>query len=171
MTHLMSRRRLRMTVAGAATMLVSLVLASGAMADPSSSGGMFVIGDQSSLTTGSEVTFWGAQWWQDNPLSTGFAPAAFKGYADTATPNCGQTWTTRPGNSSDPPATLSGTIPVIVSSQITKTGPVISGNTIAIVLVSVDPGYAGDPGHPGTGTIVGVMCPASGGSSGGPPVS
>ena len=58
-------------------------------------------------------TFWGAQWWKDNPLSTGSAPASFKGYADNAA-TCGQTWTTRPGNSSDPPASLSATINVIV---------------------------------------------------------
>jgi hypothetical protein len=40
---------------------------------------------------------------------------------------------------------------VIVSSQISKTGPVISGDATAVALVQVEPGYAGDPGHPGTG--------------------
>ena len=47
---------------------------------------------------------------------------------------------------------------MVVSSTITKSGPVISGDTTEVVLVQVDPGYAGDPGHPGTGTIVGVVC-------------
>ena len=54
-------------------------------------------------------------------------------------------------------------IPVIVSSRITKTGPVISGDTTEVALVQVDPGYAGDPGHPGTGTVVGFACGGPGG--------
>ena len=119
--------------------------------------GSFVISDQTAAA-GTEVTFWGAQWWQDDPLSTGLAPAAFKGYADTATATCGQDWTTDPGNSSDPPPTLSGLVPMVVSSTITKSGPVISGDTTKVVLVQVDPGYEGDPGHPGTGTVVEVLC-------------
>jgi hypothetical protein len=43
-----------------------------------------------------------------------------QGLADTATTTCGETWTTDPGNSSDPPVSVSGTVPVAVSSQITK---------------------------------------------------
>ena len=156
MSHQMAGRGRRLTVAAAAATLASLVLATGAMAQESSTGGSFVIGDQN-VAIGSPVTFWGAQWWKDNPLSTGLAPAAFKGFADTATATCGQTWTTDPGNSSHPPATLDGTVRVVVSSQITKTGPVISGDTTEVVLVQVDPGYAGDPGHPGTGTVVGTI--------------
>ena len=46
----------------------------------------------------------------------------------------------------------------IVSSQITQTGSVISGDTTMVVDVAVDPGYAGNPGHPGTGIVVGVEC-------------
>jgi hypothetical protein len=80
-----------------------------------------------------------------------------------ATPISGQDWTTDPGNSSHPPATVDGVIPAIVSSQISKDGPVISGNTIAVALVQVDPGYAGNPGHPGTGTVVGFKCGGPGG--------
>jgi hypothetical protein len=112
---------------------------------------------------GSQVTFWGAQWWKDNPLSTGSAPASFKGFAVDATPTCGQDWTTDPGNSSHPPATVDGVIPVIVSSQISKSGPVISGDTTEVALVLVDPGYAGDPGHPGTGSVIGFLCGDPGG--------
>ena len=63
-----------------------------------------------------------------------------------------------PGDSSDPPPSLSGTVPMVVSSTITKSGPVISGDTTEVVLVQVDLGYAGDPGHPGTGTLVGFVC-------------
>jgi hypothetical protein len=43
---------------------------------------------------------------------------------------------------------------VIVSSHITKRGPVISGDIVHIVLVRTNPGYGPNPGHPGTGTIV-----------------
>ena len=43
-----------------------------------------------------------------------------QGLADTATTTRGETWTTDPGNSSDPPVSVSRTVPVAVSSQITK---------------------------------------------------
>src|SRR5947209_19534883 len=155
MKHLKSTRAARFALAGAAAAVGSLALASSAMAD-----GAFVIGDQNAAV-GSHVTFWGAQWWKDNGLSAGDAPAAFKGYADTAAPVCGQSWTTRPGNSSDPPATVDGVIPVVVASTITKSGPVISGDAPKVVLVSVDPGYGPDPGHPGTGTVISQQCPGN----------
>lgn len=74
-----------------------------------------------------------------------------------------QDWTTDPGNSSHPPATVDPVIPVIVSSQITKDGPVISGDVTEVALVQVAPGYAGDPGHPGTGTVIGFACGGPGG--------
>ena len=153
----------RMAAAGAVAAAASLALAGSALADAPSNPGTFVIGDQNVLV-GSQVTFWGAQWWKDNPLSTGLAPASFKGFAVDATPTCGQNWTTDPGNSSHPPATVDGMIPVIVSSQITKSGPVISGDATEVALVQVDPGYAGDPGHPGTGTVIGFLCGGGGGS-------
>ena len=146
----------RLTLAACSAAVVSLGLAGGAMADQPSGVGSFVISDQNAAV-GSQVTFWGAQWWKQNPLSTGLAPASFKGFADTATATCGETWTTDPGDSSDPPANASGTVPVVVSSQITKNGPVISGDTTEVVLVQVDPGYAPDPGHAGTGTVVGIV--------------
>jgi hypothetical protein len=151
----------RMAAAGAVAAVASLALAGGALADAPSNPGTFVIGDQN-VQVGSQVTFWGAQWWKDNPLSTGLAPASFKGFAVDATPTCGQNWTTDPGNSSHPPATVDGLIPVIVSSQITQNGPVISGDATEVVLVQVDPGYAGDPGHPGTGTVMGFLCGGGG---------
>jgi hypothetical protein len=47
---------------------------------------------------------------------------------------------------------------VIVSSQITKQGAVISGDIVHIVLVKTDPGYGPNPGHPGTGTIISQLC-------------
>jgi hypothetical protein len=123
-----------------------------------SSGG-FVIGDNDSAN-GTAVMFWGAQWAKDNSLSGGSAPSSFKGFEDsTAAPECGTTWTTSPGNSASPPAgPLPAYIGVIASSTITKSGSTISGDTQHIVVVATDPGYAPDPGHPGTGTVVAQVC-------------
>jgi hypothetical protein len=48
---------------------------------------------------------------------------------------------------------------VIVSSSISKLGPNISGDVKQIIVVTTDPGYADNPGHPGTGTVVATFCP------------
>ena len=160
MTHSIGGRLRRLAAAGAAAAVASLALAGGALADPPSNTGPFVIGDQNAAI-GSQVTFWGAQWWKDNALSGGPAPAAFKGFVDDPTVTCGEDWNTDPGNSSHPPATIGPVVPAIVSSHITQTGSVISGDTTEVVLVQVDPGYAGNPGHPGhpgTGTVIGILC-------------
>lgn len=170
----------RLALAVAATAAASLATAAGAAADTPAGAGAFVLGDQNAVV-GNTVTFWGAQWWKDNSLSGGSAPAAFKGYADTAAPACGQTWTTRPGNSSDPPAGVQpnpdayGWVPMVVSTRITKSGPVISGDTAELAWVLPNPGYADDPGHAGTGKVMALSCsdPAAapsgnGGSGGGP---
>lgn len=127
--------------------------------------GSFVIGDQNA-SVGTSVTFWGAQWWKLNSLSGGSAPAAFKGYANTpeGAPACGTPWSTDPGNSSEPPAgPLPEFIEAIVSSEVTKAGRIISGDTLEVVLIQTEPGYAPDPGHAGTGTVVAVVCPSGGG--------
>jgi hypothetical protein len=154
------RRAVRLGLAVAAAALVSLSLAGAALAAPPSSSlaqGQFVIGDLSAQL-GAHVTFWGAQWWQDNALSGGDAPASFKGYADVVDPACVNPWTTRPGNSSFPPATLGDdVIPVLVASHVEKSGPVISGDATELAMVTVDPGYGPNPGHPGTGTVVGFF--------------
>jgi hypothetical protein len=163
MTYSIGGRIRRLAVAGAAAAVAALALAGGALADAPANSGPFVIGDQN-VAVGNQVYFWGAQWWQKNPLSTGLAPAAFKGFVDdNATATCGQDWTTDPGNSSHPPATLGDAVQAIVSSHITQTGSVISGDSTEVVEVQVDPGYAGNPGHPGTGTVVRIVC---GGDSG-----
>jgi hypothetical protein len=121
-------------------------------------GGAFVIGDLEDVS-GAGVYWWGAQWWKNDRLSTGLAPAAFKGLEiGNASPWCGQTWTTRPGNSPHPPKTVPGMMAVIVASHITKQGPVISGDIVHIVMVRTNPGYGPNPGHPGTGTIVRQLC-------------
>jgi hypothetical protein len=122
------------------------------------SGGAFVIGDLENAS-GALVYWWGAQWWKKDHLSSGLAPASFKGYEiGNASPWCGQTWTTRPGNSPHPPSAVPGMMAVIVTSHVTKRGPVISGDIVHIVLVSTNAGYGPNPGHPGTGRIIATLC-------------
>jgi hypothetical protein len=47
---------------------------------------------------------------------------------------------------------------ILVSSMVTKSGSKISGDDRSIVVIKTDPGYAPNPGHAGTGTIVAVFC-------------
>jgi hypothetical protein len=119
----------------------------------------FAIGDGNSAV-GTDVTFWGAQWWKLNTLSGGAAPASFKGFAlEPSTPSCGTNWTTGPGNSPPPPAgPLPSFIGVIVASSISQSGSQISGDTVQMVVVETNPGYSGNPGHAGTGTVVAQIC-------------
>jgi hypothetical protein len=126
-------------------------------------GGMFVVGDLTvgpiSSSIGESLLFWGAQWWKNNSLSGGTGPAAFKGFEDSpAMPSCGVDWTSRPGNSTPPPSSIPAYMAIIVSSHVSTSGPSIGGDTRHIVIVKTDPGYQGNPGHAGTGTIVGVVC-------------
>jgi hypothetical protein len=126
----------------------------------STAGGSFVIGDDDAAI-GTPVTFWGAQWSKQNSLSGGAAPAAFKGFADApaSPPACGTSWSTSPGNSSGPPrGPLPEFIAVIVSSHITKSGATISGDTPEVVVVKTGSGYAPNPGHAGTGSVVARIC-------------
>lgn len=121
-------------------------------------GGSFVRGDRDA---DDGVMFWGAQWAKSNPLSRGSAPDAFKGFAGTVTTpaQCNSGWTTRPGNSTPPP---SGPLPaymaVVVASSITKSGSTISGDVKKIVIVKTNGGYDSNPGHAGTGVVVGTVC-------------
>jgi hypothetical protein len=123
--------------------------------------GAFVLGDATVNAHPSTVTYWGAQWAGQNSLSGGGAPASFKGFADdpgSTPPSCGATWTTSPGNSSSPVASVPAYMGTVVSSSITKHGSSIGGVTTKIVVVVTDPGYAANPGHAGTGTIVATYC-------------
>ncbi len=128
--------------------------------------GAFVLGDGTFAGAGSgTVTWWGAQWSALNVLTGGAAPSAFKGFAGTVslptgTPplGCGGPWTTRPGNSTPPVGTVPSYMGVIVASSIAKPDSTIAGNSVSIVVVRTDPGYAPNPGHPGTGTIVAKYC-------------
>lgn len=123
-------------------------------------GGNFVIGDVNA-TDGRSVTFWGSNWAKVNSLSGGPALKAFKGFATTpaSPPACGTSWSVNIAVTiTPPPAPLPAYIAVIVSSKITKTGSVISGNTLHIVIIKTSPGYQPDPAFPGTGTIVNHLC-------------
>jgi hypothetical protein len=129
--------------------------------------GAFVLGDDSvaAALPGASLTWWAADWSTQNSLSGGFAPPAFKGFAatvplPTSTPPaaCAGPWTTGPGNSSAPPASVPSYMGVLVSSLVTKSGATISGDTVKIVVVRTEPGYASDPGHRGVGTIVATYC-------------
>ena len=95
-------------------------------------------------------------------MTGGHAPSSMKGFAEfgdvPATPNCGSSFTTDPGNSTPPPATVPDFMAVIVSSHVTQNGSGISGDIKHIVIVKSNPGYAPDPGHPGTGTVLGYLC-------------
>jgi hypothetical protein len=46
---------------------------------------------------------------------------------------------------------------VLVSSAVRQNGAVISGDAAHWVVVRTDPGYAADPGHPGTGIVVAAV--------------
>ena len=122
-------------------------------------GGSFVIGDEESAT-GTKVTFWGSRWWKLNPLSSGNAPASFKGFAkNPSVPSCGIDWSTGPGNSAKPPkGPLPALMAVIVTSKTSKSGAQISGDTVHMVVVQTNPGYSNNPGHAGTGTVVAQIC-------------
>jgi hypothetical protein len=153
-----------------AALAAAAVCSSTAVAGPPTVDGVlgvdqaFVIGN-GDASVGTPVTFWGAQWWKDNSLVVAqapddvTAPAAFKGFAsalDQNTPLCGP-FTTSTGNSSKPPSgPLPSTMYVLVANSVIQSGSTISGTVAGYALISTDPGYDGDPGHPGTGTVLAV---------------
>jgi hypothetical protein len=122
--------------------------------------GSFVIGNNSA-SAGMSVNFWGAQWAITNSLSGGPAPDSFKGFAETLSatpPTCGSHWFTDTGNSSAPPVTAPSFMMVLVAGSVSQSGSVLSGIVSEIVVVNTNPGYLNDPGHPGTGTVVAIIC-------------
>lgn len=125
--------------------------------------GVFAIGDQKS-STGSSVTFWDSQWSARNPLSGGSAPQSFKGFTSstsTSPPSCGSTFSylATGGNSGRPPSSVPSYMGVLVSSKITQTGSIVSGDIAQIVVVTTNPGYGPAPGHSGSGTVIARACP------------
>ncbi len=122
---------------------------------------MFVIGDVEAHAVGDVVNFWGSQWWKNNTMS-GFVSngvASFKGYAVTSTNVCGGTWTSLPGNSSNPPETIPADVLIIVTSKVIKNGNDISGDIKQMVTVHHDGVYQDNPGHHGGGKVINVVCP------------
>jgi hypothetical protein len=117
--------------------------------------GAFVIGD-GNLQLATPVTYWGARWAKLNTLSGGDAPNGFKGFASETSepPACSVDWSARAGNSGKPATAVPAYMGVIVTSAVAKSGSEIGGNTVEIVVVKTDPGYAANPGHEGTGTLV-----------------
>jgi beta-galactosidase GanA len=120
-------------------------------------GGTFAVGD---ATATGAVEFWADTWANDNQLSGGSAPDAFKGFAaNPATPACGSPWTTRPGGSSAPPAgPLPEYLAAAATGKVTQHGSAIAGDTAHLVIVRTDPGYGPDPTQHGTGTVVAILC-------------
>ncbi len=130
--------------------------------------GAFVLGNSTvaTATATTPVTWWSSNWNLLNTLSGGVAPSTFKGFTGsvqtlpTMTPAnvCSGTWTSRGGNSVPPPGSVPSYMGVIVAGNITKSGPVVTGDYAKIVVVKTDPGYSPNPGHAGTGTIVATFC-------------
>lgn len=128
--------------------------------------GDFVLGDLSVAAAGptTPLTWWGSSWSSLNNFSGGPAPTSMKGFVNTLTPSappaCGGMWQTRPGNS--PPPVVAGAIPsymgVLVSPSVEQHGSSISGTVAKIVVIKTNAGYAGNPGHGGTGTYVATYC-------------
>lgn len=121
---------------------------------------LFVIGDVEPHAIGDVVNFWGAQWWNNNFMS-GFVSkgvASFKGYANKAEDFCGGRWESRPGNSSNPPATIPDEVAIIVTDTVLKVGPSISGTIKQILLVRHDGAYGPNPGHRGSGPVTKIIC-------------
>jgi hypothetical protein len=135
---------------------------------PTANGGTFVVGDLEATGPGAGLTWWGSQWAIINQMSGGPAPSSMKGFAgfeDMPLPAgvplqklCGMSWTTDTGNSTPPPQSVPDDMFVFVSSHITQNGSVISGDIKQVILVHNNPGYAPDPGHPGTGTELVRVC-------------
>ena len=105
------------------------------------------------------MTFWGAQWWKDNALADAqapgdvTAPASFKGFANNlnATTPFDAPFTTRTGNSSNPPPTIPAQMCVLVADMVVQSGSTITGDVIGVVLVNTDPGYEAIPAIRGPG--------------------
>ncbi len=124
-------------------------------------GGQFVIGNLVTQSGGATVNFWDSQWLRNNPMSGGPGPNAFKGFENgLALPACGSTWTSQPGNSSNPPPTIPQNMAVIVSSSVSKSGSVVTGNVSRILVVRTNSGYGPSPGHQGTGQVIAILCDA-----------
>jgi hypothetical protein len=109
---------------------------------------------------GSPATFWSARWSTLNPLAQ--APNSFKGWSDSAPtpPGCASSWTTRPGDSSEPPLAVPSYVAVLETGPVSQHGSQIAGQAHGVAIVHTEDGYGPAPGHAGTGTVVAQVCPA-----------
>jgi hypothetical protein len=128
---------------------------------------LFVIGDIEAHGIGANVNFWGAQWWKNNPMSQFHTSGwpSFKGFASSVdlTPSNGNpcgTWTSRVGNSPPPPQTIPEFVGIIVTNNVIKSGPDLTGGIQQIIIVHSDGGYGPNPGHDGNGPVTSIVCPA-----------
>ncbi len=110
-------------------------------------GGLFVVGDQSA--TGA-VTFWSPSWWLLNKLSSGPAPASFKGFA---TPRSGGGWTASLGFG-NAPASVPEWMGVLVANHVQQNRSLISVFASGMVVVHVG---TYDPEWIGGGTVVATI--------------
>jgi len=122
-------------------------------------GGNFVIGDLDASGSG-VVTFWGSGWSSANHISGGPAPNSFEGLANdpAGATSCGGAWSTNPGNSPAPPASVPSYTAMLVTSSVMKSGSTIVGTKPLLVIVRTNAGYQPSPGHAGTGQVVAVLC-------------
>jgi hypothetical protein len=128
--------------------------------------GAFALGDETiaEATPTTTVNWWEDSWSALNNLTGGTAPKAFKGFVatvalPTTTPPtaCGSGWTTTSGSSATLPSSVPSYMGTLVTSNATKSGHLISGNTVGIVVVKTNPGYTLHPRN-GTGQIVATFC-------------
>lgn len=108
------------------------------------------------VKVGQDYNFWGAQWEKQVTAGDYQSNGSFKGYADQVS---GATWTSRPGDASNPPGSVATHISVIVATHVAKDGSVESGNIVETVVLKVDnpAAYQPNPGHPGSGVMVAVV--------------
>ncbi len=120
--------------------------------------GAFAVGDRGAAST-TPVTYFGAQWSTDNPLTGGAAPSAFKGFATApgSPPSCGHSFAADPGNSGSPPMSVPSYMGTLVTSQVTKSGSSIVGTVTRLVVLKTS-AYGPSPGAGGKGTVVAVIC-------------
>src|SRR6185312_9206679 len=72
--RMQGRKSSRSRLARGIALAAAIVGAASALAAPAGAAENFVIGDENA-TVGTQVEFWGAQWWKLNSLSGGLAPA------------------------------------------------------------------------------------------------
>ena len=149
---------------GATTQTQTTLLAYGFSAS-----GTFAIGDSTlsalAPSYGTTARFWGASWNKANALSGGAAPSSFKGFISNPPANAtppqqvpaSTTWTTVTGSSAPPPDSVPAYMLVLVTSKVTQSGSVLTGNATHWVVMRTDSDYAPNAGHPGTGTVVATL--------------